>query len=186
MTIRTFHDLLLHEMRDLYSAEHQILEALPRMADMAQDEDLRQAFLEHHKQTKGHIEKLERAFRHLEVPPQEEFCEGIEGIIKEGENIKDEPMLPEVRDAALICAAQKVEHYEITGYGTAAAYARLMKHDKAADIFEAIRDEESDTDEKLTAIAESTVNPAALEADPDMTETETEEESEERERAVVS
>ncbi|MBI3331415.1 ferritin-like domain-containing protein, partial [Candidatus Peregrinibacteria bacterium] len=147
----------------LYDAEHRILDALPAMMEEATNDDLKKAFEEHIEQTKKHVERLDDIFEMLDEKPKRHTCEGIKGLIEEGEAMISMITVPEVMDTALIAAAQKVEHYEISGYGTARAFAKMMDHDEAADLLQETLEEESETDELLTEIAESTVNPIAME-----------------------
>jgi ferritin-like metal-binding protein YciE len=151
-------DLYLHELQDIYSAENQILEALPKMAKAADSEDLTFAFEEHLTMTKEQVRRLETIFDDLGQKPGDDKCKGMEGLIKEGEELLEEDADPDVRDAALIAAAQRVEHYEIAAYGTARTYARQLGFDKHAEILQRTLDEEGETDKKLTALAESRIN----------------------------
>lgn len=169
--MRTLHQLFLAELHDLYDAEHRILDALDRMTEAVTDSELCQAMTEHRKQTRTHIDRLERVFKLLQVAPRREMCEGIQGILTEGEELLEaRALLPEVRDAGIIAAAQKVEHYEIAGYGTACAFADIMGHEQAGTILHETLEEEKEADARLTAIAEGTVNASALDADPEMSE----------------
>jgi ferritin-like metal-binding protein YciE len=161
MKINTLHDALVHEMRDLYSAEVQLTKALPRMAKAASHEELIAAFEEHLKQTKGHVERLERAFKRLDASTRGEKCKAMEGLIEEGKSTLELDADDMVRDALLIGIAQKVEHYEIAGYGTARTFAQRLGEDNIASLLEETLEEESETDRKLTQIAESAVNPDA-------------------------
>lgn len=154
MSAKNLKDLLLEELRDLYSAEKQILSALAKLAKAASSDELKEAFEEHHAQTEGQVARLEEVFELLGVAARAKRCEGIAGIIEEGsEFAKDKSLDPSVRDAALIASAQKVEHYEIASYGTVRTWAHLLGQDEAADLLQQTLDEESDTDEKLTSIA---------------------------------
>jgi ferritin-like metal-binding protein YciE len=149
-----FHDLL----KDTYDAEHQITKALPRMAKAATNPDLKAAFEEHLTQTEGHIKRLEQVFEAIDKKATRKTCVGMKGLIEEGAEIMKEDTEPEVLDAGLIAAAQKVEHYEIAAYGTAAAYANMLGHGQAAGLLQETLDEEKTTDENLTKLAEGTVN----------------------------
>ena len=160
-TFETLGDLYLNELRDLYSAEKQLLEALPKMAEAASSSQLEQAFAEHHDQTRGHVSRLEQIFDALGEEPSGETCKAMEGLIKEGEDYVKAGGDRDVRDAGLIGAAQRVEHYEIAGYGTARALALRLGDSEAADKLQATLEEESEADLKLTEIAESEVNPEA-------------------------
>ena len=157
----TLGDLYLNELRDLYSAEKQLLEALPKMAEAASSSQLEQAFAEHLDQTRGHVSRLEQIFDALGEEPSGETCKAMEGLIKEGEDYVKAGGDRDVRDAGLIGAAQRVEHYEIAGYGTARALALRLGESEAADKLQATLEEESEADLKLTEIAESEVNPEA-------------------------
>lgn len=152
--LNNLHDLFVHELQDLYSAEQQITEALPKMANAASSSELRKAFEQHLKETQNHISRLEKAFSMLNVSPGGHKCKGMEGLIKEGESILEMQGDASVKDAALIAAAQRVEHYEIAGYGTARTYAEQMDHDKIADLLQETLDEEGKTNKMLTKLAE--------------------------------
>jgi ferritin-like metal-binding protein YciE len=161
MKLETLDDLYVHELRDLYSAENQLVKALPKMAKAASNPQLQEAFEEHLEQTRGHVERLEKIFDELDVSPRGKKCAGMEGLIDEGKEMLEEDASPEVLDAALIAAAQRVEHYEIAGYGTARTYARMLGHDRAAKLLQETLDEEGETDKKLTELAENIVNAEA-------------------------
>ena len=154
----TLEDLYIDMLKDLYSAEKQLVKALPKMAKNAQSPDLQKAFQDHLKQTEGHVERIERIFTDLEGSPRGKKCVGMEGLIEEGNELLQEDVEPDVLDAGLIAAAQKVEHYEIASYGTARAWAERLGYDKAARLLQQTLDEESMANEKLTKIAESHVN----------------------------
>lgn len=162
MDIDTMEKLFVHELKDLYSAENQILKALPKMAKKASNSKLKAAFEEHLTQTKEQVKRLEQIFDGLDFKPGGHKCKGMEGLIEEGEDAMEDAEDDEVRDAAMIAAAQRVEHYEIAGYGTARTYARLLGNDKAAKLLQTTLDEEGATDKKLTKLAESTVNQDAM------------------------
>jgi len=153
--IENLRELLVHELKDLYNAETQLVKALPKMAKAASDEDLAQAFEQHLEQTKGHVERLERVFELLDEKPRGKTCEAMKGLITEGNEAIGEDATDEVKDAALIVAAQKVEHYEIAGYGSVRTFANLLGEREIADILQETLDEEGETDKKLTEIAES-------------------------------
>jgi ferritin-like metal-binding protein YciE len=158
MQMNDLHDLFVHELRDLYSAEKQLVAALPKMARKAKSTQLRQSFTQHLEQTRDHVDRLDRIFRKLGVSSRGPKCQGMEGLIEEGKDlIEDEPE-PEVLDAGLIAAAQKVEHYEIAGYGTVRTYAQLLGDDESARLLQQTLDEEGETDKKLTRLAVSSVN----------------------------
>jgi ferritin-like metal-binding protein YciE len=152
--ITTLHELYLNQLRDLYSAETQLTKALPEMAEAANDPTLKQGFQLHLEQTKGHVQRLEEIFSDLDEKPTGKTCQAMEGLIKEGKETINEDASPEVKDAALIAAAQRVEHYEIAGYGTVRTYANLMGHSEATALLQATLDEEGETDQKLTSAAE--------------------------------
>jgi ferritin-like metal-binding protein YciE len=155
MQLSTLEDLLVDELKDLYSAENQLLKAIPKMAKAATSKGLRAGFEKHLKQTEGHVERLEQVCDDLGVSPKGKKCKAMEGLIEEGADIIEEDAEPEVKDAALIAAAQKVEHYEIAGYGCVRTYAELLGNTKAAKLLQQTLDEEGDTDKALTKLAES-------------------------------
>lgn len=161
MAMKSFRDLYVQELQDLYNAEQQILKALPKMAAKAQHAELRQAFEQHQRTTEEQVRRLETIFDDLGQKPTGRKCKGMEGIIDEGEELIREDATPEVRDAALIGAAQRVEHYEIAAYGTVRAFAERLGYDNHVDLLQRTLDEEGDTDKRLTQIAESRVNPDA-------------------------
>jgi ferritin-like metal-binding protein YciE len=165
MTLENLHDLMIHELKDLYSAEKQLLKALPKMVKAANDGDLRKALTRHLEETREHVDRLEQAFNHLDVSTRGAKCEAMAGLIEEGEKLMKEDAAPAVMDAGLICAAQRVEHYEIAGYGCAHAFADLMNHREVARLLKQTLEEESNANETLTAIAEQRVNQQALEAE---------------------
>jgi ferritin-like metal-binding protein YciE len=153
---------MLHEMADLYDAEHQILDALPKMALAATSPKLKQGFEEHRKQTEGQVKRLEKAFKVLQETPKRQHCPGMKGLLQEGEDMMKAEMPGAVRDCALIGAAQKVEHYEVAGYGTVRTLAHEMGHEEVAGLMQETLDEEAEADKKLTDIALEFVNPMAL------------------------
>jgi ferritin-like metal-binding protein YciE len=154
----TLEDLYTDMLKDLYSAEKQLVKALPKMAKNAQSPDLQRAFQEHLKQTENQVERIERIFAEMDGSPRGKKCVGMEGLIEEGNEIMKEDAEPDVLDAGLIAAAQKVEHYEIASYGTARAWAQRLGYDRAARLLQETLEEESMANEKLTRIAESHVN----------------------------
>lgn len=162
----TLEDLLTEELKDLYSAENQILKALPKMAKSAQSEELRMAFQEHLEQTKGQVGRLEQACDEIGVSPRGKKCVGMEGLIEEGKEVMQEDLDMDTLDAGLIGAAQKVEHYEMAAYGTAAAHARQLGFNKVASLLDRTLEEEKTTDEKLTKLAENMVNVQAAMREP--------------------
>jgi ferritin-like metal-binding protein YciE len=158
MAMESMQDLYLHELKDLYSAEKQILQALPKMAAKANHNELRQAFEEHTATTDEHVRRLETIFDELGRKPGGKKCKGMEGLIEEGRELLEEDADPDVRDAALIGAAQRVEHYEIAGYGTARTYARQLGFNNHVELLQRTLDEEGQTDERLTKLAEGRIN----------------------------
>lgn len=161
MSLDSLHSLYLHELQDLYSAENQILKALPRMAKAARSDQLRTTFEEHVDTTREQVRRLETIFDELDRKPGGKHCKGMEGLIQEGNEVLEEDADPDVRDAALIAAAQRVEHYEIAGYGTVRTYAQQLGLDNHARLLQQTLDEEGQTDERLTKLAEGRVNPRA-------------------------
>jgi len=154
MELQSLRELFLTELQELYSAERQITAALPRMAKAASSRGLRRAFKNHLKETEEHFERLENIFEELGISPSGEDSEGIEGLIRDSERLISEDAEPEVLDAGLIAAAQKVEHYEIAGYGTVRTYAELLGRKDVAKLLQRTLDEEKRADRKLNAIAE--------------------------------
>ncbi len=162
MNIDTLEKLFVHQLKDLYSAENQLLDAIPKMQAAASDDDLKQAFADHLEETKTHVSRLEKIFEGLDFEPGGHKCVAMEGLIREGDEFIKADLPKEVRDAALVAAAQRVEHYEIAGYGTARAHAeKLGEHDKA-DLLQETLDEEGQANKKLTQLAERTLNFLAL------------------------
>lgn len=146
-------ELYIDELKDLYNAETQLVKALPKMAKAASWEQLRQGFEDHLEQTKEHVQRLEKIFQELEESPKGKKCLGMEGLVKEGAEIMDEDLRDAVMDAALIGAAQRVEHYEIAAYGTACAFATILGATEHASLLQETLQEEKETDEKLTELA---------------------------------
>ena len=165
MAMDSLKDLYIDELKDLYNAENQLLKALPRMAKKATSPDLRAAFQEHLGQTEGQVNRLERIFKALGEKPTGKTCKAMKGLVEEGKEIMEEDGDESVLDAALIGAAQKVEHYEIASYGTARTFASLLGEEDAVAALQKTLDEEAATDKKLTALAESLVNPEASSAE---------------------
>ena len=161
MKLNTLQDLFLHELKDIYSAETQLLKALPKMAKAATNADLRAGFEEHLEQTRGHVERLEKIAAMCDAKLTGHKCAAMEGLIKEGGELISEDAEDHVRDAGLIGAAQRVEHYEIAAYGTARALARCLGNEEAADLLGETLAEEKATDEKLTELAEGAINAEA-------------------------
>jgi ferritin-like metal-binding protein YciE len=162
MKLDTLQKLYTDELRDLYNAENQLLKALPKMAKAASSEDLKEAFEKHLEQTKGHVERLEQVFEELDEKPKGKTCRAMKGLIEEGSEILEQDGEESVRDVGIIVAAQKVEHYEIAGYGSVRTFAHLLGQNKAAELLQTTLDEESETNEILNKLAESVVNPEAL------------------------
>ena len=158
MKLMMLDDLFVEEMQDLYSAENQLVQALPKIAKAVSSPELRRAFEDHLEQTKGHVRRIEEIFSDLEGSPKGKKCVGMEGLLKEGKEFLDDDIQDEVRDAALISAAQRVEHYEIAGYGSARAHAEELGYLEAVTLLQQTLDEEKDADRKLTQIAETRVN----------------------------
>jgi ferritin-like metal-binding protein YciE len=152
MKVDTAEKLFIDELKDLYSAEKQITKALPKMAKAASSQELQEAFQEHLAQTRGHIERLDRVFEILGKSAGGKTCQGMKGLIEEGSEMIEQTE-GDVRDAAMIAAAQRVEHYEIAGYGTVRAIAKLMEQSEIAELLQETLDEEGETDKKLTQIA---------------------------------
>lgn len=155
-------DLYVDELKDLYNAENQLLKALPKMAKAASSEELRQGFEEHLEQTRGHVERLEKIFQSLDESPKGKKCVGMEGLVKEGSEVMDEDFEGALMDAALIGAAQRVEHYEIAAYGTVSEFAKQLGEKEHVSLLEETLQEEKETDEKLTSLAKE-INPQANE-----------------------
>jgi ferritin-like metal-binding protein YciE len=162
MKLDTLQKLYTDELRDLYNAENQLLKALPKLAKAASSEDLKEAFEKHLEQTKGHVKRLEQVFETLGEKPKGKTCRAMKGLIEEGSEILKEDGEESVIDAGIIVAAQKVEHYEIAGYGSARTFAHLLGQNNAAELLQATLDEESETNELLNRLAESVVNPEAV------------------------
>jgi len=148
-------ELYLDELKDLYDAENQLVKALPKLAKAAASEELRSGFEEHLEQTKGHVQRLEEVFKLLGEKAKGKKCKGMEGLVNEGKEMMEEDFEDDVMDAALISAAQRVEHYEIAAYGTVRTYAEILGQDEAVSILEETLSEEKETDEKLTELAQS-------------------------------
>jgi len=157
MKLASLNDLFLHELKDLYSAEKQLVKALPKMAKTASNQDLKSGFEEHLEQTKGHVERLEKIAEAMDLKLTGHRCKAMEGLIEEGAEMIEEDAEPIIKDAGLIGAAQRVEHYEIAGYGNAIALARQLGADDAASLLGKTLAEEKETDAKLTEVAQSTI-----------------------------
>lgn len=161
MAAKTLETLFHDTLKDIYYAERIILKSLPKMARAAQSEELKAAFQKHKEQTEGQIERLQQVFEIIGKPARGKTCDAIEGILAEGEEIMEEYKDTPVLDAGLLAAAQAVEHYEITRYGTLKRWATVLGLDEAAELLDETLQEESQTDEDLTAIADATVNKEA-------------------------
>jgi ferritin-like metal-binding protein YciE len=153
MKMEDLKDLFVDELKDLYSAENQITKALPKMAKTAKSPDLKKGFELHLEQTQGQIRRLEQIFEELGENPKGKKCHGMEGLLEEGKELMGEDAEPDVMDAGLISAAQRVEHYEIAAYGTVKTYAELLGMPKAAKLLDDTLNEEKETDQKLTGLA---------------------------------
>src|SRR5881275_2277556 len=153
MELETLRDLYIQELKDLHSAEKQLTKALPKMAKAASNEQLANGFFQHLEQTEEHVNRLERILQSLDQSTRGPKCKGMEGLIEEGSEMIEEDAVDEVRDAGLIAAAQRVEHYEIAGYGCVRTYARLLGHNRAAELLQATLDEEGAADKKLTQLS---------------------------------
>ena len=162
MAVKSVKDLLLEELRDIYHAEKQLVRALPKMAKKAKSDELRQAFERHLEETKGQVERLDQVFQQLDSRSSGKRCEAMEGLIEEAKEMMEEISTPEVLDAAMIAAAQKVEHYEIASYGSVCALAEALGQKEAAKLLEETLKEEKATDQRLNQIALSSVNQTAL------------------------
>jgi ferritin-like metal-binding protein YciE len=160
-------ELLAEELKDIYSAEKQLLRALPKMAKKASAPELKTALTEHVEMTQRQIERLEDVFEALGKPAKAKTCKAMQGLLEEAKEIMEEDASDAVLDAGIIAAAQKVEHYEIASYGTVRTWARLCGQEEAANLLQETLDEESQTDERLTELAESIVNPRAEEGGDD-------------------
>ena len=168
MKLDTLRDLFVDELKDLYSAERQLLKALPKMAKAASSAELKRAFESHLKETTVQVERLDQVFAGLDASPKGKKCKAMEGLVEEGADWIEEDAEPDVMDAGLIAAAQRVEHYEIAGYGCVRTYAQLLGETKAATLLQKTLDEEGAADKKLTQLAER-INVEANEEDDDAT-----------------
>ena len=167
MKMETLQELYLEQLRDIYDAENQLTKALPKMAKTATNEELKAAFENHLEQTQEHISRLEQIFEELGEKSKGHKCEAMKGLLEEGKNMMEEDADEDVMDAGLICAAQKVEHYEIATYGCLRTYAEMLGFDEQADLLQESLDEEKDTDENLTELAVSCINLEAEEGEED-------------------
>lgn len=160
-TMNTLYDLFVDELKDIYSAERQLLKALPRMMKGSTSDELRTAFENHLRQTEGHVERLEQVFERLEESPRGKKCKAMEGLVEEGAEMLDTEGDGDVLDAGIIGAAQRVEHYEMAAYGTACAHAKVLGYEDLASILSQTLQEEEEADRLLTQIAEGSVNQLA-------------------------
>ncbi|MEO9595827.1 ferritin-like domain-containing protein [Rhodopirellula bahusiensis] len=156
--------LLVEQLQDLYDAENRMVDALPKMADAASSPELKQAFQSHLEETKGQVNRLEQAFQLLNKEAERQTCEAMKGLVKEGEEMINAKGDPSIKDAALIAAAQRVEHYEMAGYGSARNFAQRCGRQDIADLLQQTLDEEGAADKKLTQLAEASINQAAAHA----------------------
>jgi ferritin-like metal-binding protein YciE len=166
MAMNNLRDLLEHELSDLHDAEHQILDALPRVIDAAKSDKLREALRHHEKLTRGHVTRLDEVFKIMEMKPSGERCKGMAGLLEEASAVVKADGEPATKDAAIISAAQRVEHYEIAGYGSARTFAKALGNIDAAEILQRTLEEEGQADNKLSHIAEYTVNLQAAGLEP--------------------
>lgn len=158
MPLDSLHDLYVDELKDLYNAENQLLKALPKMAKAATAPELKAAFTEHLDVTRKQVGRLDQIFEALEVSPKGKKCKAMEGLIEEGKEVMDEEGEDAVIDAALIAAAQRVEHYEMAGYGCVRTFANLLGYEDAVALLQETLDEEGEADKKLTELAETVIN----------------------------
>ena len=175
MKDNTLRELFLDELRDLYDAENRIVKALPKMVKAAESEELRSGFEHHLEQTRGHVDRLKQILTSLDEKASGKKCPGMVGILEEGEELMDEDYEGSVKDAALISAAQRVEHYEIAAYGCVHAWAEELGENEAAELLEKTLTEEKETDAKLTELAQQ-INTSANEEEQESEEGESEEE----------
>ena len=181
MALQSLDDLLADKLKDLYSAENQILKALPKMVKAAEAPQLSQALQDHYNVTQGHVQRLEQIASNLGIRLRGKKCVGMEGLLEEGKELLQEKADPDVLDAGIIGAAQSVEHYEIAGYGTARAFAQMLGMRDAANLLQQTLDEEKEADQTLTRIAENMVNQRAAESDEEEEDEDEYEEEEEEE-----
>jgi ferritin-like metal-binding protein YciE len=186
MKMKTLNDLFVDQIKDLYSAENQLVKALPKMAKAASNEDLAAGFEEHLEQTREQVTRLEKICQALGVTPKGKKCVAMEGLIEEGKELLEEDVEESVLDAGLIAAAQKVEHYEIASYGTVRTWAEQLGMDDAVALLQQTLDEEKQTDDKLTELAKSTINEEAEEGSEGSEEEESNEDQEETDETEAS
>lgn len=164
MPLNSMQDLMIHKLQDIYDAENQALQAYPQIVEAVSSQELKQALQTHQQQTQGQVQRLEQIFQQMGAQPGGETCKGMQGLIQEGQKIIKEGGAPEVLDAAIIAAAQAIEHYEIAGYGTARTLAQQAGMTEAAQLLEQTLEEEKQTDALLTQLAEQNVNQKAQQA----------------------
>src|SRR5688572_28417541 len=174
MKMETLQELYVEQLRDIYDAENQLMKALPKMTKEAKNEELKAAFEQHLEQTEEQITRLDRIFEELGEKSKGHKCKAMMGLIEEGKELMGEDASQDVMDAGLICAAQKVEHYEIATYGCLRTYAEMLGFDEQADLLQETLDEEKDTDENLTELAVSCINLEAEEGEEEEEDEETE------------
>jgi ferritin-like metal-binding protein YciE len=167
MKIKSLRDLFIHQLRDLFSAEKQLVKALPKLAKAATNEELKETFEEHLRKTEEHVERLEQIFEALEISSRGDRCAAMEGLIAEAQAMMKEEMPGAVLDAALVACAQRVEHYEIAAYGSARTFAEVLDIDEATDVLEETLEDEKEADIKLTELADEVINVEALDAGAD-------------------
>jgi ferritin-like metal-binding protein YciE len=158
MELKTLNDLFIHQLKDLYGAEQQLLQAMPKMEDKITSGELKRSMARHREETTLHVTRLEKVFESLGIKPAAEKCKAMEGLLKETQDFMEEEADKPVMDAGIIACAQRVEHYEIAGYGTACTYAKYLGHQEALKLLKETLSEEKKTDERLTVLAESTIN----------------------------
>lgn len=161
MAMESLQDLYIDQLRDLYNAENQLVKALPKMAKASTSQDLQDAFAEHLEETKGHVERLEQIFEKLDAKAGGKICKAMKGLIEEGSEMMDEDAEPGVMDAGLIAAAQRVEHYEMAGYGCVRTFAKMLGDEEAARLLQETLNEEGEADKKLTKLAQTVINAKA-------------------------
>jgi ferritin-like metal-binding protein YciE len=164
MEMELLQDLFVDQLRDLYNAENQLVKALPKMAKAASTPQLAKAFEDHLEQTKGHVARIEQIFERLGGSPKGKKCKAMEGLVEEGKEMIEADATPEVLDAGLIAAAQRVEHYEMAGYGCVRTYARLLGDEQSAKLLQKTLEEEAAADEKLSGLAEKVINVQATQS----------------------
>ena len=161
--LATLEALLVQEIKDLYDAEGQLVKALPKMAKAATDSSLREALLKHCEETKGHVERLEEIAKFIDASPRGKTCKAMRGLVEEGSEVIEEEGDPAIKDFALIIAAQKIEHYEIAGYGSVRTLAKALRLDDVVELLQSTLDEEGASDKSLTELALN-ITPAAMDA----------------------